>query len=202
MGTTYNPLFFYGGVGLGKTHLLHAIGHASLKKNRSLKVLYVTCERFTNDFIHSVRSGNANKFKEYYRNVSLLLIDDIQFIAGKKETQEEFFHTFNALFNQNGQIVLTSDRPPKAINDLEERLKSRFESGMLTDFSSPDLETRVAILQSKCRERNYTCDEKVLMEIAKSVHSNVRELEGALNKSSLITNFLIYRQALRILKLY
>jgi len=181
-GHVYNPLFLYGGVGLGKTHLLQAVGHELIRRQTTTRVLYVTCERFTNDFINSVRTGKAKDFKDLYRNVDLLLIDDIQFMAGKKETQEEFFHTFNALHQQNKQIVLTSDRPPRAIIDLEDRLKSRFECGMLADITSPDLETRVAILQTKCREKNYQLTHDILLEIAKVVQSNVRELEGALNK--------------------
>lgn len=181
-GTAYNPLFLYGGVGLGKTHLLQAIGHDLMQKNPATRVLYVTCERFTNDFINAVRTGRAKDFKDLYRNVDLLLIDDVQFIAGKKETQEEFFHTFNALHQQNKQIVMTSDKPPRAIPDLEDRLKSRFECGMLADILSPDLETRVAILQTKCREKGYQLQHEILIEVAKVVQSNVRELEGALNK--------------------
>ncbi|MFH0928495.1 MAG: chromosomal replication initiator protein DnaA [bacterium] len=181
-GNVYNPLFLYGGVGLGKTHLLQAIGHEILKKNSATQVLYVTCERFTNDFIHAVKNGKAKEFKDLYRNVDLLLMDDIQFLSGKKETQEEFFNTFNALHQQSRQIVLTSDRQPRAITDLEDRLISRFEWGMLADISSPDLETRIAILDTKCRERGYHLSTEILAEIAKTAQSNVRELEGALNK--------------------
>ncbi len=178
----YNPLFIYGGVGLGKTHLLQAIGHKMLEKNSKTKVLYVTCERFTNEFIHAVRSGRGKEFKDTYRSVDLLLIDDIQFIATKEQTQEEFFHTFNSLHQANKQVVLTSDRPPKAIQGIEQRLVSRFEWGMMTDISSPDLETRVAILETKCKDKGLEISREILSYVASVVHSNVRELEGALNK--------------------
>ena len=178
----YNPLFIYGGVGLGKTHLLQAIGHKMVEMNSRTKVLYVTCERFTNEFIHAVRNGRAKEFKDTYRNLDLLLIDDIQFITGKEGTQEEFFHTFNALHQSNKQIVLSSDRPPKAIQGIEQRLVSRFEWGMMVDISAPDLETRVAILESKCKEKHYELSREILSYVASSVQSNVRELEGTLNK--------------------
>lgn len=181
-GGVYNPLFIYGGVGLGKTHLLQAIGNEMISKNPNVKVFYVTCERFTNDFIHAVRGGQAREFKNRYRNVDLLLVDDIQFITGKEGTQEEFFHTFNQLYQSNKQIVITSDRPPKAIPSLENRLISRFECGMMADVGSPDFETRVAILETKCREKNYPLENEVLHSIASIIQSNVRELEGALNK--------------------
>ncbi len=181
-GEAYNPLFIYGGVGLGKTHLLQAIGHEMLRRNARTKVLYVTCERFTNDFIHSVRNGKVRDFKQRYRTIDLLLVDDIQFITGKEGTQEEFFHTFNQLYQNNKQIVISSDRPPKAIPALENRLVSRFECGMMTDVGSPDFETRVAILELKCKERSYLLATELLHCIANIIQSNVRELEGGLNK--------------------
>jgi len=179
-GNAYNPLFIYGGVGLGKTHLLQAIGHEAGKEKS--KVLYVTCEKFTNDYIQAVKNGQAKDFKERYRNVDMLLIDDIQFMAGKDGTQEEFFHTFNELHQTNKQIVLTSDRPPKSIPALEKRLLSRFEWGMIADVSQPNIETRVAILETKCKEKNYSLEEEILYFIANNVQNNIRELEGALNR--------------------
>lgn len=179
-GNAYNPLFIYGGVGLGKTHLVQAIGHEVAKKNK--KVLYVSCEKFTNDYIQSIKSGQAKDFKERYRNVDLLLIDDIQFMGGKDGTQEEFFHTFNELHQSDKQIVITSDRPPKSIPALEKRLLSRFEWGMTADIVQPDIETRVAILEIKCREKNYSLEKDILEFIATNIQNNIRELEGALNR--------------------
>lgn len=181
-GGIYNPLFIYGGVGLGKTHLLQAIGNELLRKDPSTKILYVTCERFTNDFIGALRSNRIVEFKNRYRTVDVLLVDDIQFITGKEGTQEEFFHTFNQLYQNNKQIVISSDRPPKAIPALEDRLVSRFECGMLADVGSPDFETRCAILDTKCQEKQYDLDRDLLHYIATIVQTNVRELEGALNK--------------------
>ncbi|MEY4744786.1 MAG: hypothetical protein RL272_731 [Candidatus Parcubacteria bacterium] len=181
-GTKYNPLFIYGGVGLGKTHLLQAIGNELLGKNPAAKVIYVTCEKFTSEFIHAVKNGRGKEFKDTYRTVDLLMIDDIQFLTGKDGTQEEFFHTFNALHQNNKQVVLTSDRPPKQIPALEHRLISRFEWGMTADISSPDFETRIAILETKCKERNYDLSSEIIRYIATVIQSNVRELEGALNK--------------------
>ncbi len=181
-GGTYNPLFIYGGVGLGKTHLLHSVGNEIIRKNPSARALYVSCEQFTNDFIHAVKSGKAKEFKDRYRTVDVLLIDDIQFIAGKEGTQEEFFHTFNSLHQENKQIIICSDRPPKQIAELEKRLLSRLEWGMLVDVGAPDLETRIAILQIKCQARNISIARDILHHIANTVQSNVRELEGALNK--------------------
>jgi chromosomal replication initiator protein len=181
-GTKYNPLFIYGGVGLGKTHLLQAIGNSLLSTKPTAKVRYVTCEKFMNDFISAVKSGRGKEFKDSYRNIDLLMVDDIQFLTGKDQTQEEFFHTFNALHESNKQVVLTSDRPPKQIPALEQRLISRFEWGMTADVSSPDFETRIAILESKCKERSYDLEEAIVRYVATVVQSNVRELEGALNK--------------------
>lgn len=179
-GRAYNPLFIYGGVGLGKTHLLQAIGHVLSKKTD--KILYVSCEKFTNDYIQSVRNGQAKEFKDRYRNVDLLMIDDIQFMAGKDGTQEEFFHTFNELHQTNKQIILTSDRPPKSIPALEKRLLSRFEWGMIADVVQPDIETRMAILEAKCREKNYMLERDILYYVASNIQHNIRELEGALNR--------------------
>jgi len=179
-GVTYNPLFIYGGVGLGKTHLLQAIGHEVSGMGK--KVLYATCEKFTNDYIQAVRNGRAKEFKDFYRNVDLLLIDDIQFMGGKEGTQEEFFHTFNELHQTNRQIVVSSDRQPKAIPSLEQRLQSRFEWGMIVDITQPDVETRTAILETKCREKNYVLSGDILTYIATIIQNNIRELEGALNR--------------------
>src|SRR3989339_419204 len=181
-GESYNPLFIYGGVGLGKTHLIQAIGHTMLETNPQVKVLYVSSEKFTNEFVSSIKEGRAKEFKDRYRNVDLLLIDDIQFIGGKEQKQEEFFHTFNELHQQGKQVVLTSDRPPKAIPALEDRLRSRFEWGMIADVAAPDLETRAAILQKKAQEKRFDIDGNLLHLIATNVQSNIRELEGALNK--------------------
>ncbi len=181
-GEVYNPLFIYGGVGLGKTHLMQAVGSFVLDKNKNKKILYVTSEKFTNDFIQMVQQGEAKKFKEKYRMVDVLLVDDIQFLAGKEQTQEEFFHTFNALHQENKQIIISSDRPPKAIPALEHRLISRFEWGMIVDVSAPDFETRIAIIKSKLKERNFQLDDEIIRFIATSIQNNVRELEGILNK--------------------
>ncbi len=181
-GEVYNPLFIYGGAGLGKTHLMHAVGHEVLKRFPDKKVIYVTCERFTNEFIRSISKGGADTFKNFYRGADVLLIDDIQFLAGKEGTQEEFFHTFNALHQQNRQIVVSSDRPPKAIPSLENRLVSRFEWGMIADIAQPDYETRVAILEAKSKEKECSLAPEIIALIANTIHSNVRELEGALNR--------------------
>lgn len=181
-GVTYNPLFLYGGAGLGKTHLIQAIGNEILKIDDAKKILYITCEKFTNDFINSVTNGKASNFKDIYRSVDVLLIDDIQFLAGKEGTQEEFFHTFNALHQNNKQVVLTSDRPPKSIPALENRLLSRFEWGMIADISLPDLETRLAILETKAIEKSYQISKEILHYLAVNIASNIRELEGALNR--------------------
>ncbi|MCX6739827.1 MAG: chromosomal replication initiator protein DnaA [Candidatus Parcubacteria bacterium] len=181
-GVTYNPLFLYGGAGLGKTHLIQAIGNEILKIEADKKILYITCEKFTNDFINSITNGKASNFKDIYRSVDVLLIDDIQFLAGKEGTQEEFFHTFNALHQNNKQVVLTSDRPPKSIPALENRLLSRFEWGMIADVSLPDMETRLAILETKAIEKNYQIAKEILHYLAVNIASNIRELEGALNR--------------------
>lgn len=181
-GEVYNPLFIYGGVGLGKTHLLHAVGNTILRDNPRARVLYVTSEKFINEFVQSIRERNTQKFKEYYRDVDVLMIDDVQFLAGKGKTQEELFHTFNALHALNKQIILSSDRSPKAIPTLEERLRSRLAGGMQVDIQQPDYETRLAIISEKAATSNVTIDPESLAFIAKNVQKNVRELEGALTR--------------------
>ncbi|MEK9174784.1 MAG: chromosomal replication initiator protein DnaA [Patescibacteria group bacterium] len=183
LGTAYNPLFIYGGVGLGKTHLLQAIGHEIIKSNPKNKVRYMSSEKFLGDLINSIRNKSVDKFKEEYKKINLLIVDDIQFIAGKEKTQEEFFHIFNELYASNNQIVLSSDRPPKAITTLEERLRSRFEGGMIADITPPDYETRMAILKAKIIEKNLgELGDDMLGFIASTITKNIRELEGALNR--------------------
>lgn len=184
-GEVYNPLYIYGGAGLGKTHLMHSIGHFILEENPGMKVLYVTSENFTNEVISCIRSGDAikmNKMRDKYRTVDILMIDDIQFIIGKESTQEEFFHTFNTLHSAGKQIILSSDKPPKDMETLEERLRSRFEWGLIADIQPPDYETRMAILQKNAESYNKEIDDEILSYIAENVKSNIRELEGALNK--------------------
>jgi len=181
-GTIYNPVFIYGGVGLGKTHLLQSVGNAVLKNHPKKKVVYISLERFMYEFINAIKNKGVEKFKDRYRKVDFLIIDDIQFISGKERTQEEFFHTFNTLFEKNKQIILSSDRPPKAITSLEERLLSRFEGGMIADITPPDYEVRLAILKTKTVEKKYDLDDQILEFIAKSITTNIRELEGALNR--------------------
>ena len=184
-GSAYNPLFLYGGPGLGKTHLMHSIGHFILSNNPDMKVLYVTSEQFTNEVIDSIRSGNAStmtKLREKYRTVDVLMVDDVQFIIGKDATQEEFFHTFNVLHSASKQIILSSDRPPKEMLALDERFRSRFEWGLIADIQPPDYETRMAILQKNAENCDRKIDESIINYIATNIKSNIRELEGAFNK--------------------
>ena len=188
-GSKYNPLFLYGGPGLGKTHLMHAIGNYVLQNMPEKKVLYVTSEAFTNQLINSLKDQSTDKFRERYRNIDVLLIDDIQFIANKKSTQEEFFHTFNTLYEASKQTIISSDKPPKDLNDLEERLISRFEMGVLADIGAPNYETRLAILRKRAEEDKVIVDDDILAMIATNVESNIREIEGILNK-------LIYQSSL------
>ena len=182
LGGSYNPLFIHGGVGLGKTHLMHAVGNAILESNPRRNVCYVTAEQFMNDLIWSIQQNQTYKFKQQYRTADVLLVDDVAFLAGKESTQEEFFHTFNTLYNENKQIVLTSDRPPKEIPTLEERLRSRFEWGLIVDIQAPDLETRIAILNKKVEANNIYIPDDVIEYIAMNVTNNIRNLEGALVK--------------------
>ena len=179
---SYNPLFIYGGVGLGKTHLMHAIGNRILKNNKNYNILYVTSEKFTNQLINAIKDNKNEVFRSKYRNIDVLLIDDIQFIAGKERVQEEFFHTFNTLHENGKQIILSSDKPPRDIQFLEDRLKSRFEWGLLADISCPDYETRLAILRKKAQDENIIIDDFILSNIANKIDSNIRELEGVFNK--------------------
>lgn len=191
-GEIYNPLFLYGGVGLGKTHLMHSIAHFIIEHNPSCKILYVTSEEFTNEVIEAIRNGNnttaLSKFRDKYRNIDVLLIDDVQFIIGKESTQEEFFHTFNSLHSARKQIILSSDRPPKDMDILEERIRSRFEWGLMADIQSPDYETRMAILRKKQELEGYDVGNDVIEYIAQNVKSNIRELEGSMNKVIALAN--------------
>ena len=184
-GEVYNPLYLYGGAGLGKTHLMHSIGHFIMEQNSETKVLYVTSEEFTNEVIESIRSGNAaamTKLREKYRTVDVLMVDDVQFIIGKESTQEEFFHTFNVLHSAGKQIILSSDKPPKEMETLEERFRSRFEWGLIADIQPPDYETRMAILRKNAESCDMEIDEEIIDYIATNIKSNIRELEGAFNK--------------------
>jgi len=181
-GTKHNPLFIYGGVGLGKTHLIQAVGNEIFRKNNKRKIIYASCEKFANEFIDSIQNKKTDYFKRKYRNADLLLIDDIQFLGGKESTQEEFFHTFNSLYQTNRQIIVTSDRPPQALSNVANRLTSRFSGGMVADIKAPDLEMRQAILQAKCVEKNFSLEEKIVTYVAENIQSNIRDLEGALNK--------------------
>ena len=181
-GNSYNPLFIYGGVGLGKTHLMHAIGNRILENNKNANVLYVTSEKFTNQLINAIKDNKNEAFRNKYRTIDVLLIDDIQFIAGKERIQEEFFHTFNTLYENRKQIIISSDKPPRDIPFLEDRLKSRFEWGLLADISCPDYETRLAILRKKAQDENIVIDDFILSNIANKIDSNIRELEGVFNK--------------------
>ncbi len=188
-GSAYNPLFIYGDVGLGKTHLLQAIGNAIVKNDPTKRVLYTSSERFTSELIDAIHNNTISDFKRLYREIDLLIIDDVQFLAGKEKTQDEFFHIFNHLYQQNKQIIISSDRPPHEIATLEDRLRSRFEGGMIADISPPDFETRVAILQKKADEKDLILPEDAAQFIAKHVAQNVRELEGALNKIAALCTF-------------
>jgi chromosomal replication initiator protein len=182
-GEVYNPFFIYGGVGLGKTHLLQAIGNEVIKKyNKKKRVKYISSEKFTSELVSALHNNRVERFKEDYRQIDVLIIDDVQFLAGKEKTQEEFFHTFNYLYQKNKQVILSSDRPPKAIATLEERLRSRFEGGMIADISQPDLETRTAILKRKCEDKKIVISDEILTYIATNIQKNIRELEGALNR--------------------
>lgn len=182
LGQVYNPLFIYGGVGLGKTHLLQALGNEVKEGNSGKTIKYITSERFTSELVDSIKNQTIDKFKEYYQQMDLLIIDDIQFLSGREKTQNEFFHIFNALYQLNKQIIISSDRPPKSIQTLEDRLRSRFEGGMIVDISQPNLETRAAILEKKAKERNLDIDKDVIRFIAEHITQNIREVEGALNR--------------------
>ncbi len=188
LGKLYNPLFVYGGVGLGKTHLIQALGNEVVKESKGAKKIYYTSsDKFTGELVNALYNGQVENFKNKYRQIDVLIIDDIQFLAGKEKTQEEFFHTFNTLYQNNKQVIISSDRPPRAISTLEDRLKSRFEGGMIADISFPDLESRIAILKTKVKEKNLELTEEILSYIANHVQKNIRELEGALNQIVIYT---------------
>jgi chromosomal replication initiator protein len=189
LGMAYNPLFIYGGVGLGKTHLLQSIGNEVMKNHPEKRIKYINSERFTTELVDSIKNQKIDVFKEYYQQMDLLIIDDIQFLSGREKTQNEFFHIFNALYQINKQIVISSDRPPKAIPTLEERLRSRFEGGMITDINRPHLETRIAILESKIAEKGFVIDTEAVRFIAEHITQNIRELEGALNRVIAFSEF-------------
>jgi len=189
LGSIYNPLFLYGGVGLGKTHLLQSIGNTILNQNNGKKVLYITSEKFTQELINSIKKQTVDQFKDQYSAIDLLIIDDVQFLSGREKTQNEFFHIFNTLYQQNKQIVISSDRPPKAIGTLEDRLRSRFEGGMIADINKPEFETRIAILQEKAQEKSLSLSDEIIIYIAENITSNIRELEGALNRLTAIQQF-------------
>ncbi len=195
-GEAYNPLFIWGGVGLGKTHLMHAIGNYAQKKNQNVKVVYLSSEKFTNELITAIKNNRTSDFRAKYRHVDILLIDDIQFLAGKESTQDEFFHTFNDLHTEKKQIVLSSDRPPKELGDIEERIVSRFEWGLVTDIQQPDYETRIAILKKKAEQRRIPVNDDVISFLAENIPSNIRELEGALNR--VIANSSLSREPITI----
>jgi len=182
LGEAWNPLFLYSGVGLGKTHLMHAIGNHVLQQNPDIKIMYITSEKFTNELINAIQNNTTEEFRNKYRNIDILLIDDIQFLIGKERCQEEFFNTFNDLYENKKQIIISSDKPPKDLNPLEERLKSRFAWGLVADIGKPDYETRCAILKKKCELDNITINDEIIQLIAENVSSNIRELEGILNK--------------------
>ncbi len=181
-GSLYNPLFIYGGVGLGKTHLMQAIGNEINQNIPNKKIRYISVEKFTSEVVSSIRNKSMDEFKSKYRDIDILMIDDVQFLSGKEKTQEEFFHTFNVLYENNKQIIISSDRPPRSIQSLAERLKSRFEGGMITDVSHPDTETRIAILKTKAQEKGVNLSDEIYSYVAVNVQNNIRELEGALNK--------------------
>ena len=187
-GHVYNPLFVYGGVGLGKTHLIQAIGNKVATDFKKKKVKYIPCEKFTAEVVNAIRNHQAENFKAKYRSIDVLILDDVQFLSGKEKTQEEFFHTFNALYEKNKQIVLSSDHPPKAIPALTERLRSRFEGGMMADISLPDYETRMAIIKTKCQEMKLNFNDEILEYVASNIQKNIRELEGALNRLAAYNN--------------
>lgn len=200
LARVYNPLFIYGGVGLGKTHLLQALGNEVRRQDVKKTIKYITSERFTSELVDSIKNQSIDKFKEYYQQMDLLIIDDIQFLSGREKTQNEFFHIFNGLYQLNKQIVISSDRPPKSIQTLEDRLRSRFEGGMIVDISQPNLETRTAILQEKIKEKGLEIDQDVIDFIAEHITQNIRELEGALNRVSAFADFYKLKPDLKLVE--